>query len=51
MDKINKKYVFAVLAFIVGWPLWAALAIILAFSFGVCSLADYLFTKYVRKCL
>lgn len=51
MNKINKKYVFAILIFIIGWPLWAALAIIIAVSFGVCSLADYLFTKYTEKYL
>jgi len=51
MNKVNKKYVLAVLIFIAGWPLWAALAIIVAISFGICSLADYLFTKYARKCL
>ena len=51
MNKVNKKYVFAVLIFIAGWPLWAALAIILALSYGVCSLADYLFTKYTEKYL
>ena len=47
--KIDKKKVLFWTIFIVGWPVWGALALILAFSFGVCSLADYLFNKYMEK--
>jgi len=48
---MSKEKLLFWIIFIVGWPLWGALAIILAFSFGICSLADYLFNKYAEKYL
>jgi len=45
---MNKRFLFWTI-FIVGWPLWGVLAIILAFSFGVCALADFLFNKLSEK--
>lgn len=48
-QKIDKKKVLFWIIFIVGWPLWGALAIILAVSFGICGLADFLFNKLLEK--
>ena len=45
---MSKKLLFWTI-FIAGWPLWGVLAIILAFSFGVCALADFLFDKLSEK--
>ena len=47
--KIDKNKILFWTVFIIGWPLWAALAIVLAFSFGVCGIADFLFNKWLEK--